>query len=252
MLLKNKIAVVYGAAGAIGGAVSRAFAREGATVFVSGRNPAKLDTVAREISAAGGTAETAQTDALDLQSIEKCLAEVSRKAGKIDVSFNAIGIDDVQGTPLIKMSHEDFARPIGIAAKTQFLTAKVVAPYMIEKGAGVIMMITATPSRIGWPLVGGFGTAGAAMEGFSRQLAAELGPHGVRVVCLRSAGSPESISEVMDAHAEANKVTRDEFIASLGATTLLKRMPSLADVGNVAALMASDYAGAMTGDGRQH
>ena len=118
---------------------------------------------------------------------------------------------------------------------------------MVKKGSGVIMMITATPARMGFPLVGGFSVACAAIEAFSRSLAAELGPQGVRVICLRSAGSPESIAETMDVHASGNKITRDEFITSLKEMTLLKRLPALADVGNVAALMASDYASTMTG-----
>jgi 3-oxoacyl-[acyl-carrier protein] reductase len=247
MLLQNKNAVIYGGGGAIGGAVARALAREGARVFLAGRTLAKLDAVAKDISAAGGVAETAQVDALDEQSIAKHIAEVARKAGRIDVSFNAISWEDVQGTPLIEMSLDDFSRPITIATRTQFLTAKAVAPHMIKKKSGVIMTITAQPARMGFPLCGGFSLACAAVEGFSRSLAAELGPQGVRVICLRSAGSPESIPESMDAHAVGNKVTRDEFIASLKEMTLLKRLPSLADVGNVAALMASEYAGTMTG-----
>jgi 3-oxoacyl-[acyl-carrier protein] reductase len=247
MLLKDKNAVIYGGGGAIGGAVARAFAREGARLFLAGRTLAKLDAVAREISAAGGASETAQVDALDEQSIEQYIAEVARRAGGIDISFNAIGIEDVQGTPLIEMSLEEFSHPITIATRTQFLTAKAVAPHMIKQGSGVIMMITATPARLGFPLVGGFSVACAVMESFSRSLAAELGPQGVRVICLRLAGSPESIAEVLDVHAVGHKVTRDEFIASLKDLTLLKRLPSLADVGNVAVLMASDYAGSMTG-----
>jgi 3-oxoacyl-[acyl-carrier protein] reductase len=99
MLLSNKSAVIYGAGGAIGGAVARAFAREGARLFLAGRTLARLDAVAREISAAGGVAETARVDGLDEQSVEKHIADVAKKAGGIDVSFNAIGIEDVQGTP---------------------------------------------------------------------------------------------------------------------------------------------------------
>jgi 3-oxoacyl-[acyl-carrier protein] reductase len=247
MLLENKNAVVYGAGGAVGGAVARAFAREGARVFLAGRTLATLDKVAEAIAAAGGVAHTARVDALDQQSVEKHAVEVAKKAGGIDVSFNAIGMEDVQGTPLIEMMVADFSRPIMIATRTQFLTARAVAPHMLKQGSGVIMMITATPARTAFPLVGGFSVACAAIEGFSRSLAAELGPKGIRVICLRSAGSPESIADTLEVHAAGNKVTRDEFIASLKEMTLLKRLPSLADVGNVAALMASDYAGPMTG-----
>jgi 3-oxoacyl-[acyl-carrier protein] reductase len=247
MLLESKVAVIYGAGGSIGGATARAFAREGARLYLAGRTLAKLDAVAKGIAAAGGAAETARVDALDEREVEEHVAKVAKQAGRIDICFNAIGMDDVQGTPLSEMSLEDFSRPISIATRTQFLTAKAVAPHMVERRSGVILMITATPSRLGIPLVGGFGVACAALEGLCRQLAAELGPQGVRVVCLRSAGSPETILETMDVHASGNRMTRDEFIASLEAMTLLKRMPSLADVGNVAALMASDYAGTMTG-----
>jgi 3-oxoacyl-[acyl-carrier protein] reductase len=247
MLLKNKNAVIYGAGGAIGGAVARAFAREGAKVFLAGRTLAKLDAVAKDISAAGGAAETAQVDALDEQSLKKHIAEVVKRAGGIDVSFNAISWEDIQGTPLIDMPLEDFSHPITVATRTQFLTAQAVAPHMIKKKSGVIMTITATPARIGIPLCGGFSVACAAVEGYCRSLASELGPQGVRVICLRSAGSPETIPETMDVHAAGNRMTRDEFITLLKEMTLLRRLPSLTDVGKVAALMASDYAGSMTG-----
>ena len=247
MLLKNKNAVIFGGAGSIGGAIARAFAREGAKVFLAGRTLSKLEIVAADIRAAGGGAETAKVDALDEQSVEKYVAEVVKNAGGIDVSFNAISWEDVQGIPLIEMALDDFSHPITTATRTQFLTAKAVAPRMIKKRSGVIMTITAQPARMGFPLCGGFSVACAAVEGFSRSLAAELGPQGVRVICRRSAGSPETIPDTMDVHAAGTRMTREAFIASLKEISLLKRLPSLADVGNVAALMASDYAGTMTG-----
>lgn len=239
MLLKHKTAVVYGA-GSIGSAVARAFAREGAQVFLASRTLPKLQAVAQE------NIEIAQVDALDEQSVTNFINTVAQKS-KIDITFNAIGIEDIQGTPLIDMPFEVFSHPITVATRTQWLTAKAVAPHMIQNGSGVIMMITATPARLGIPFVGGFSVACAAVEAFSRSLAAELGPKGIRVLCLRSAGSPESIKEIMDLHATANGLTSDEFVALLKDMTLLKKLPSLSDVGNVAALMASDYANTMTG-----
>lgn len=247
MLLSNKNAVIYGAGGAIGRAVAHAFAREGARVFLAGRTFSKLDAVADEISAAGGIAETAVIDALEQQVIEAHAADIVRKAGRIDISFNAISMDDVQGIPLAEMSLDDFARPIDIGTRSQFLTATAAARLMVRQGSGAILMLTATPARLAIPHCGGFGVACAALEGLCRQLAAEVGPKGVRVVCLRSAGSPESIPETMDIHAAAGKVTRADFISSLAEMTVLKRLPALAEVGDVAALMASDYASSMTG-----
>src|SRR3712207_1157205 len=102
-------AVIYGAGGHIGSAVARAFARDGANVFLAGRTLAKLDAVAQEISAAAGAAEAAQVDALDPQAIEQHLAAIVQQTGRIDISFNAIWIrGDLQGTPLIDMPHADF------------------------------------------------------------------------------------------------------------------------------------------------
>ena len=90
-LLDNKTAVIYGAGGAIGGAVARAFAREGARVFLTGRDVAKVDAVADEIIGAGGAAETAQVDALDENAVDEHLAAVVERAGSVDISLNAIG-----------------------------------------------------------------------------------------------------------------------------------------------------------------
>ena len=101
MLLKNKNAVIYGAGGAVGGAIARAFAREGARVFLTGRNLVSVDNVAQEISAAGGVVETAQVDALDENAVESHIRRVVEKAERIDISFNAIGIPQqgIQGIP---------------------------------------------------------------------------------------------------------------------------------------------------------
>ena len=147
MLLEDKNAVVYGGGGAVGGAVARAFAREGANVFLAGRTVAKVEAVAEEITIAGGTAETAQVDALDEKAVEKHIGNVSETAGRIDILFNAIGMQDVQGRPLHEMSFEDFSRPITIATRTQFLTARAVARHMIRQSSGVILTITAGPAH---------------------------------------------------------------------------------------------------------
>jgi 3-oxoacyl-[acyl-carrier protein] reductase len=245
MLLKDKIAVVYGAGGSIGSAVAIAFAREGATVFLAGRTLAGLERVATEIADAGGKSHTAQVDALDEQAVDKYVNAVVDRAGCIDVSFNAIDIaDSVQGTPLIELSPEAVSRPVMQRVKSNFLCARAAARYMTRKGAGVILMITATPARMAWPLTGSFGIEGAAIEGLCRSLASELSPKGVRVICIRSAGSPESFAD--DLNDSFGKV-REEMTAMISEETLLKRAPSLAEVGNVAVLMASDYASAMTG-----
>ena len=237
MLLKNKTAVIYGAGGSIGGAVARAFAREGAMVFLAGRSLASLDNVAKEIADAGGKSETAEVDALNEQSVDTYVKAVVEKAGHIDITFNAINIaDSVQGTPLIELSPQAISQPVMHRVATNFLTARAAARHMVKRRVGVILMMTATPARMAWALTASFGVECAAIEGLCRSLASELSPQGVRVICIRSAGSPESFTDEL----------KDSVGAMIVEKTLLKRAPSLAEVGNVAVLMASDYASPMT------
>jgi 3-oxoacyl-[acyl-carrier protein] reductase len=248
MLLKNKNAVIYGAGGAVGGVVARAFAREGAKVFLAGRTLTKVKTVAEDIAAAGGGAEAVQVDALDEQAVEKHVGEVAKKAGGIDILFNAIGMDDIQGTPLLDMTLSDFIQPIIEAAKSQFITARAVARRMVDRGSGVILTIIAgLPEATAY--VGGFGPACEAIQGLWRGLAAELGPRGVPLICLRSAGSPDTpdVQETFKLHAKAAGVTFDECLANFGSATLLKWLPVVAEVANMATVMASDRASALTG-----
>jgi NAD(P)-dependent dehydrogenase (short-subunit alcohol dehydrogenase family) len=249
MLLKNKNAVIYGAGGAVGGAVARAFAREGASVFLAGRTLASLDAVAQDISTAGGRAEVAQVDALNAQTVEGHLDEIARKAGSIDISFNLIGLGDSQGAPLVQMTQERFALPVVTAMTTHFFTATAAARHMAKHGSGVIQALTVQAVRKPYPNVGGFAVACAAIEGLYRQLASEVGPQGIRVVCLRSAGSPDSpgVEEVFRLHAKNAGMSWEAFEATIGESTLLKRLPKLAEVANVAVLMASDLASPITG-----
>jgi 3-oxoacyl-[acyl-carrier protein] reductase len=248
VLLENKNAVIYGA-GPIGGAVARAFAREGAKVFLAGRSPARLEDVAQEILAAGGKAETALVDALDEKAVDTHADAVAEKAGGIDASFNAIGHGDVHGLPLIEMPFEDFARPITTAMKAQFLTARAAARHMVTQRSGVILAITATTARLNLPQVGGTAVTFDAIESLCRQLARELGPHGVRVVWLHTTGIPEALvdtGELGPDYGTGKAMTREEHVAWMQGQTMLNRVTSLADVANAAAFLASDQAGAMT------
>ncbi len=253
MLLQNKNAVIYGGGGAIGGAVARAFAREGAKVFLAGRTLSKLDQVAREISAAGGLAETAQVDALDENAIDEHADAVAANAGGIDIALNAVGIVHVQGTPLAELSFQDFAHPITAYTRTHFLTAKAVARHMVKQRSGVILTLSTPGSRLSGPGFMGIGVACGAIETFSRILAGELGPSGIRVICLRPDAIPEAVStshtrEVFSGLAKQAGTTVEDMLAEHARTgTLLKRLPTLAEVANFAAFVASDRASAMTG-----
>ena len=239
MLLENKTAVVYGGAGAVGGAVARAFAREGATVHLAGRTRKTLDAVAKEIRAAGGRAETAELDAYDEQAVDAHADAVVAASGSLDISMNVVQHGDVQGTPLVEMAVDDFLAPVLNGLRTTFLTARAAARHMVPRGSGAILVFGGYGDPMRDYFVGGLQVGFQALDSFRRQLAVELGRHGVRVLTLQTGGVPETIPE--------NVGGRAEIVDSIVGSTALRRAASLEDVGNVAAFAASDWARTMTG-----
>jgi len=140
MLLEGRNAGVYGAGGALGGAVSRAFAREGAAVFLTGRRRAPLEAVATKIRAAGGAAETAVVDADAEQAVEEHAQVVVDRARSLDISINLIGVDHIQGRPLVEMSPADFTLGLEARVRTHFVTARAAARRMVRQRSGVILI----------------------------------------------------------------------------------------------------------------
>ncbi len=250
-LLKGKIAVIYGAGGAVGGAVARAFASEGAELFLTGSRMGPVQAVAEEIAGGGSYAEAAGVDAHDEHAVDEHLQSVVDKAGRVDISFNAVGIPDtdIVGVPLLELDLEQFSLPIAVYTRSYFLTARLAALRMVPNQSGVIMTVTAIPSRAGTPLNGGYGPAQAAKEALTRELSAELAPQGIRVVGLRPHGMPEtdSLREVSDAKAKGSGRTWEQFQGLLASTTHPRRAMRLEEMANTAAFMASDKASGMTG-----
>jgi NAD(P)-dependent dehydrogenase (short-subunit alcohol dehydrogenase family) len=251
MMLKDKVAVIYGAAGGVGGAVARAFAREGAKVFLIGRHRAPVDAVANDIVSAGGSAEAAEVDALDEQALDTHLQSVIGTAGRVDISFNAVGIPNAEilGVPLTDLDAEHFFEPIMSYTTSYFLTARLAARRMLPNRSGVIMTVTALHSRTGLPLVGGYGPAMAAKEALTRDFSAELAPHGIRVVGLRPQGMPETrtIRDAFEPRAKASGMTWEQWQELLASRTHPRRLMRIEEMANVAAFVASDRASGMTG-----
>jgi 3-oxoacyl-[acyl-carrier protein] reductase len=237
VLLRDRNAVIYGGAGAVGGAVARAFAREGARVFLAGRTAATLDAVADDIRSAGGLAETAVVDALDETAVDAHMDAVAAQAGSVDVCFNLIAHPYKHGTPLAEMALDDFMASTVGALSTTFLTSRAAARHMIRQRSGVILAFGGDGDPMRDYFIGGTQVAFTAIECFRRQLACELGPHNIRVVTLRTGGIPESI-------AGAEGV--EEITKGIVDSTMLGRAATLADVGNAAVFAASDWARTMT------
>jgi NAD(P)-dependent dehydrogenase (short-subunit alcohol dehydrogenase family) len=251
MMLQNKVAVIYGAGGAIGSAVARAFAADGATVFLTGRKLASVELVAKEIASAGGSAQAAEVDALDERAVDKHLQCVLDKAGRVDISLNTVGISNTKilGVPLIELDVEQFALPVTTYTSSYFLTARLAARRMIPNKSGVIMTVTALHSRTGLPLVGGYGPAMAAKEALTRDLSAELAPAGLRVVGLRPQAMPETptIRDAFEPRAKASGMTWEQWQEFLASRTHPRRLMALEEVANMAVFLASDKASGMTG-----
>jgi 3-oxoacyl-[acyl-carrier protein] reductase len=252
MLLEGKIAIVYGGGGVIGGEIARTFAREGARVHVAGPTAAKLEKVVTEIRAAGGTAHAAVLDVLDAAATARHADAVVRESGRVDIAQSAVGFMHVQGKPLLELSLAEYERPLADFGRAQFSIAKAAVPHMAKQGAGALLFISTPGAVRAYEGVLGFATACAALEGFTRQLAAELGPHGVRVVCLRPDAMPETLRRgsyarrVFAPVAERAGLSLDAMMAALPQANLLRREIRLSDVADAAAFAASDRGGALT------
>ncbi|HKA69721.1 MAG TPA: SDR family oxidoreductase [Actinomycetes bacterium] len=246
--LDGKIAIIYGAGGSLGGAVARTFAREGARVFLVGRSREPLDAVAGEIAAAGGQADVAVLDATDERAVQAQLREVVDQAGRVDVSFNLISRGDVQGVPLVQLSADDLLRAVVTGLRSSFVTARAAARQMAEQGSGVILHLNSASGAGAMPGMGSTGPADAATEAFMRYLAAEVGPQGIRVCGIWTAGVAESLTdEKLAAVAGENAPTAAAAVEAIGAMAALRRAPRLENVAEVAAFLASDRAAGITG-----
>jgi len=244
-MLHNKNAVVYGGGGSLGSAVAKAFARRGANVFLAGRHLSSVQAVADGIVASGGNAEALIVDALNEGEVNAFVGSIIRKGGTLDLSYCAIDFQVVQNILLVQLGVEDFVRPVSIAMRSHFLTATAAGKVMMNQGSGVILSVTATPGGIGYPYTAGFAPACFAIEAFSRNLAAELGTYGVRVVNIRSGGSPDS--RVFQQAIERNPQEMEGILRSMENDTMLKKLPSMDDIANAAVFLTSDLAKSITG-----
>jgi 3-oxoacyl-[acyl-carrier protein] reductase len=242
MLLEKKTAIIYGAAGAVGSAVARAYAREGADVHLVGRTATTLERVAESIRSAGRTCHVAAVDVLDPAAVDRHAAAAVGSSGAIDICFNATSNDDIQGRSLIDTTFGEFVHPVTKSLTAHFNIATTAAKHMARGGAGVILVMGGGREAI--PRLGGSHVAWAALAGLSRQLAADLGPSNIRVVWLLSPGSPD----LDHADREPENATRDDTErAAPGTIGLLpEHLPSYQQVADVAVFLASDAAATMT------
>lgn len=244
-ILHKRNAVIYGGGGSLGRTIAKAIAREGANIFLTGRRLSSVKAVADEIIDSGGRAEAAVVDAMNEGEVNTFVDSIVRKGVTLDLSYCAIDFQVVQNIPLVQLNVEDFVRPVSIAMRSHFLTATAAGKIMMKQRSGVILSVTATPGGIGYPFTAGFAPACAALESFSRNLAAELGTYGVRVVNIRSGGSPDS--QVFKQAIERNPKHMEVLLRGMENDTMLKRLPFMDEIANTAVFLASDFAKSITG-----
>ena len=251
MVLENKTAVIYGGGGAIGGAVARAFAAAGARVHVAGRSMARLEKVASDL---GDAAAVAVVDALDERAVADHADSVAADAGGIDIVLNAVAFPFVHGTLFADVTVEEVMHPIDAFLRTNLITTKAVARHMTARRSGTILTLSSGASRVAAPGTLGYGTTGAAIEAMTQRLAVELGPSGVRVVCLRphviadAAANGSFAGDLFERRAAAAGVGLEPWLGQWAQdVTLLGRLPTLAQLADAAVFLASDHAAAITG-----
>ena len=253
LMLQDKVAVVFGGGGSIGAAVARQFASEGARVFLSGRAPRAVERVAEEIADTGGLAQANVVDALDETAVSDYIDTVVAQTGRIDIEFNATGprvAEYANGTPAVDLPADLFLIPVTIVLASQYITARAAARRMLTRRSGVIVFLTGSPAR---PHLGGataIGAAFGAVENLTRTMAIELGPAGIRVVCLRTAANPDSrtMQETGELFAQASNAADSQQMKDvLAQSTMVERSPTTGDTAQAAVLLASDSARMMTG-----
>ena len=251
-VLNGKHAVVFGAAGTIGSAVAREFAAAGAEVFLSGRTKPNVEAVAQHITAHGGRAHTAVVDTLDDAAVNRYISSIVNDAGKIDIILDAAGplAKEYGNTKMaIDLPIDEFMVPLDTMVRSRFITARAAARQMIKQHAGVIILVTGSPARPHVPGATAIGTAFGAIENLTQNLAFEVSPFGVRVVCVRTLANVDSrsIQDTMGFVAAQFNITKDQAMAQIAQANFLKVTATVQDTANAAVLVASDRARLMTG-----
>ena len=251
-MLKGKRAVLFGAGGSFGSVVACEFAAEGAEVFLSGRSLPKIEDVASRITADGGTAHAAAIDAEDSAAVDAYVDGIGREAGSIDVVFNLIAprlAEYGAGKPAMHVTVDEFMAPLVTLVKSQFITSRAASRHMVEQRSGVILFVTGSPARPHTSGATAIGAAFGAIENFTRNLAHDVSPCGVRVVCVRTAATPETrtIRELQASMTATMNIPQEQVFKNLADMTLLKVSPKIVDLAKTAVFAASDGARMITG-----
>ena len=251
-ILKGKQAIVFGAGGSIGSAVAKEFAKEGAEVFLSGRRKSSIEAVAKEIGTGGGRAHAAAIDTFDDAAVNQYVDGIVKQTGKIDIILDAAGPlakEYGNGKLAVDLPIEQFIVPLETMVRSRFITARAVARHLVKQHSGVIILVTGSPARPHVPGATAIGAAFGAIENLTANLAFEISPFGVRVVCVRTLANVDSrsIQDTMGFLAGQLNIAKDQVIAQIAQSNFLKVPATVHDTANAAVLVASDRGRMLTG-----
>ena len=235
--LEGKTALVTGAAGGIGAAISRGLAFAGAEVALCGRTLSKCQALESEITAAGGRASAHLLDVADLSSIRSCVDEVMARDGKIDVLFNVAGINKREG--LLDVAEADYDRIMDTNLKGVYFMTQAVAREMYKRRSGSIVNIG---SHNDTGMLGGCSVYGAAKSGviaITRSMAVECARYGIRCNAISPGHILTELTQVTWDHPTRSVWLRDRIA--------MKRPGSPEELVGMAIMLASDSSSYMTG-----
>jgi NAD(P)-dependent dehydrogenase (short-subunit alcohol dehydrogenase family) len=250
--LSGKCAVIFGASGSIGAAVAKEIAAEGAEVFLSGRTESAVAEVANQIKMNGGTAHATSLDTTVEASVNSYIDAIVDEAHKIDILLDVSGplaAHYGNGKRSVELSVEEFMLPLTTMVRSRFITSRAGARHMIKEQSGVIILITGSPARGHTPGASAIGAAFGAIENFVENLAYEISPLGVRVVCIRTVANVDSrtIQDTMSLAASRLNIPKDEISARYAQANLLKKPASVQDTANAVVMVASNRGRMLTG-----
>jgi len=248
MKLADRIAIVTGAAKGMGRDICLTLAREGAHLTLAAREPAPLETLAREVEAIGRRALVVPTDVTDEPAVERLVARARETFGRVDILVNAAGITGPIETPVWEIKADDFDQVIAINLRGTFLPTKHVLPGMIQQRSGKIVNISGTSGLRGYKNRAAYSSSKWALRGFTRTVALEAGPYNVNVNALHPGiVGGDRMDKLCREKARRRGWTPERVYQEYVDEMALKRVTIAQDIANAVLFLVSDESSNMTG-----
>ena len=248
MLLENKVTLITGSGRGIGRAITKLFAKEGSSVFLTARTEAQLATVAKEIEAAGGKAGFLAADLGHGANCETVVNAARKKFGRVDILINNAGhygpVVPVEEYPL-----EEFDKVIDVHLRAAFVLSKLVLPEMYARKSGVVLNISSLSAKAAYGWGSAYAAAKAGLLGLTRVMAAEAARQGVRVnaICPGPVTETEMSKELGKTLAERLGVSPEEQLKGFLSSLLQGRGQTANEIAQAALFLCSDMSSAIVG-----